>query len=581
MAVAHRDVAGLLRKRGYTELKKIGEGSFGKAILVQSDADGAKLVAKMVDVSSASQKEMQDAVKEGKLLAAFKHPYVVRYRESFIDTGWLCILMDYCEGGDLSKIIEQAKKRRQPIPEEQVLRWMTQALLALKYIHDKHVLHRDLKSSNFFLSKAGNLKMGDFGIAKVLSCTAACARTQIGTPYYLSPEVCQEKPYTWPSDIWAMGCIFFELCERKVPFDAANISGLVQKICRGPTPQISASSGYSDFVRQLCCEMLNRNPSQRPSAETILQRPRIQEVVRQMLDEAQAAQAAEERHREGREPDDSRGLRGDSGGPTAPLAPLPSSCGPYAESAGSYRRGDLVEYHSSTHKDWLPATVVTVDAEGRIVIDLKPNTWISRETQAAGVRPRRIVERKDPYHAPSAAQFASAAGHCPTPLRQRSPSVAGGGFPSRQITPLKQGGVYAQAQPSVGSRAGSRAGTPSGGGARRFAPRDPSPSPANNGQGSPSVRSLTPGSGPPSVAGVGVGGGGRAASPGGHGGFLGGLEVVRRSSEPPQVRPPGMPRPLPEHSGLPHAPHSRAAADSVLQRPCRAANAAGMVIAGV
>merc|ERR1719414_1123818 len=146
--------------------------------------------------------------------------------------------MDFCEGGDLTKQIEAAKRRRMPLSEDQVLRWYTQAILAIKYIHDRHVLHRDLKPSNFFLSKSGNVKMGDFGIAKVLACTAACAKTQIGTPYYLSPEVCQEKPYTWPSDIWAMGCILYECCALRVPFEAANISGLVQKICRGPTPTV-------------------------------------------------------------------------------------------------------------------------------------------------------------------------------------------------------------------------------------------------------------------------------------------------------------------------------------------------------
>eukprot|EP00927_Polykrikos_kofoidii_P048635 TRINITY_DN42883_c0_g1_i1.p1 TRINITY_DN42883_c0_g1~~TRINITY_DN42883_c0_g1_i1.p1 ORF type:complete len:427 (-),score=56.01 TRINITY_DN42883_c0_g1_i1:210-1490(-) len=285
----HRDISGLLRKRGYLELRKIGEGSFGKALLVQNEQDGSKLVCKMVDVSLASQKETQEAVKEGKLLAAFKHPYVVRYRDSFIESGWLCILMDFCEGGDLTQQIEQAKKSRQPIHEDQILLWLTQGLLALKYIHDKHVLHRDLKSGNFFLSKSGTLKMGDFGIAKVLDCTAACARTQIGTPYYLSPEVCQEKPYAWPADIWAMGCILFELCERKVPFDATNISGLVQKIVHGPTPVVGES--YSNFTRNLCSEMLNRNPMLRPSAEAILQRPQIQDVVRRMLEERKAQEA--------------------------------------------------------------------------------------------------------------------------------------------------------------------------------------------------------------------------------------------------------------------------------------------------
>merc|ERR1719316_1912095 len=169
--------------------------------------------------------------------------------------------MDFCEGGDLTKQIEKAKRSRQTLGEEQVLRWMTQALLGLKYIHDKHILHRDLKPGNFFLTN-GTLKMGDFGIAKVLSSTLACARTQIGTPYYLSPEVCQEKPYSWASDIWAMGCILYELCALKVPFDATNITGLVQKICRGPTPVIHAN--YSDFTKNLCTEMLSRNQNSRP-----------------------------------------------------------------------------------------------------------------------------------------------------------------------------------------------------------------------------------------------------------------------------------------------------------------------------
>eukprot|EP00438_Fugacium_kawagutii_P007723 Skav217311 [mRNA] locus=scaffold3163:30684:45087:+ [translate_table: standard] len=91
------------------------------------------------------------------------------------------------ECGDLSKQIDDARRKRQNIPEGQVLCWFTQAMLALKYIHERHVLHRDLKPGNFFVSN-GALKMGDFGIAKVLSCTLACARTQIGTPYYLSPE---------------------------------------------------------------------------------------------------------------------------------------------------------------------------------------------------------------------------------------------------------------------------------------------------------------------------------------------------------------------------------------------------------
>lgn len=290
MPASHLDEVGLLRRHGYKMVKKIGQGSFGKAILVQSEANNSQLVCKMVDISKATPKEREETVKEARILSTFKHPYIVRYRESFLEAGWLCILMDYCDGGDLATVIEQAKKKRQPIPEEQILVWMTQAMLALKHIHDQHVLHRDLKASNFFLTKSGTLKIGDFGIAKALSSTMACARTQIGTPYYLSPEVCEQRPYAWASDIWAMGIVFFELCERRVPFDAPNITGLVRKICRDPAPPIG--NGYSDFVKSLCAEMLGKNPRIRPSPENVLARPRIKDVVRKMLESHRADNAS-------------------------------------------------------------------------------------------------------------------------------------------------------------------------------------------------------------------------------------------------------------------------------------------------
>ncbi|OLQ01780.1 Serine/threonine-protein kinase Nek1 [Symbiodinium microadriaticum] len=168
-----------------------------------------------------------------------------------------------------------------PIPEEQILRWFTQATLAVKFIHDKHILHRDLKPANFFLTKNGSLKMGDFGIAKTMACTLACAKTRIGTPYYLSPEVCQEKPYNWSSDMWSMGCILYEMCALQVPFDAHSLSGLVQKICYGPLPVVPDC--YSDFLRRLCRQLLDREPKKRPSADEIMPQPKMPRFSRVRL----------------------------------------------------------------------------------------------------------------------------------------------------------------------------------------------------------------------------------------------------------------------------------------------------------
>ena len=94
--------------------------------------------------------------------------------------------------------------------------------LGLAYIHKKKILHRDIKSMNMFLSKGENIRIGDLGVAKVLQENVNFARTMVGTPYYLSPEMCEEKPYNDKSDIWALGCVLYELCTFKHPFEAKN-----------------------------------------------------------------------------------------------------------------------------------------------------------------------------------------------------------------------------------------------------------------------------------------------------------------------------------------------------------------------
>lgn len=274
------DFAKLLLKHGYTGLKKIGEGSFGVAVLVQ-DADGAKSVCKSVKVGAAAMEDLLVAKKEARLLAHLQHPNIVRYRTSFLDWGWFCIVMDYCDGGSLSDHIEKCVKRSTTIPEEQIASWVAQMAMALEYLHEKGILHRDLKPSNLFLRKRGDLVVGDFGLSKVLDGTMACAKTLVGTPYYLSPEVIQDKPYFGSADMWSVGCILFELSALRVPFDGSNLSQLAQKICFGPLPELPPR--YSVALRELCFDLMNREPEERPGASAILSRPVIQEKAKTVL----------------------------------------------------------------------------------------------------------------------------------------------------------------------------------------------------------------------------------------------------------------------------------------------------------
>ncbi|CAE8651384.1 unnamed protein product, partial [Polarella glacialis] len=286
------DFAKILLTHDYAAVKKIGEGSFGVTVLVE-DKEGKKAVCKLVDVSRASSKETQEARREGRLLAQLKHPYIVRYRENFAERGWLGIVMEFCDGGDVTAQLEKCVKSRTRLPEQTIMRWFTQAMLALKYLHEKHILHRDLKPQNLFLTQANDLKVGDFGISKVMSCTAAFARSFVGTPYYLCPEVFQDKPYAWPADIWSMGCILYQLCALKVPFDAANIKELGKKITSAKIPTVP--SEYSEGVREVCSDMMRRDPVKRPTADGVIRHAAVQVGVRALLGEAKCADKDEEK----------------------------------------------------------------------------------------------------------------------------------------------------------------------------------------------------------------------------------------------------------------------------------------------
>uniref|UniRef100_A0A7N6B229 non-specific serine/threonine protein kinase n=1 Tax=Anabas testudineus TaxID=64144 RepID=A0A7N6B229_ANATE len=226
----------------YEKVKKIGEGSFGKAILVKSKEDGRPYVIKEIGISGMPSKERQESRKEVAVLAKMSHPNIVQYKESFEEAGSLYIVMDYCEGGDLFKKINSQKGVL--FSEEQILDWFVQICLALKHVHDRKILHRDIKSQNIFLTKDGTIQLGDFGIARVLNSTVELMLT---TFFHSN---CESH---WTS-CWLLG--------------AGNMKNLVLKIIRGSYPPVSVH--YSHELRSLLAQLFKRNPRERPSVSSIL-----------------------------------------------------------------------------------------------------------------------------------------------------------------------------------------------------------------------------------------------------------------------------------------------------------------------
>ncbi|CAE7578338.1 NEK1 [Symbiodinium natans] len=167
--------------------------------------------------------------------------------------------------------------RNAPNAEEQILEWFVQTCFALKHVHERKVLHRDLKTQNIFLMSNGHVKLGDFGIARVLDATKDYARTMVGTPYYLSPEIIEDRPYNFKSDIWSLGVVLYEMTTLKHPFDADSLVILASKILKDQYPPPDAS--YSPDLLSLIRSMLCKDAPQRPLINKILCYSFLQDIM--------------------------------------------------------------------------------------------------------------------------------------------------------------------------------------------------------------------------------------------------------------------------------------------------------------
>ncbi|XP_028295634.1 serine/threonine-protein kinase Nek2 [Gouania willdenowi] len=272
------------RVEDYEVLHTIGSGSYGRCQKISRKRDGKILVWKELDYGAMAETEKQMLVSEVNLLRELKHPNIVRYYDRIIDktNATLYIVMEYCEGGDLSSLINRCIKERRYLEEQFILQILAQLTLALRECHRRSdgratVLHRDLKPANIFLDVKQNVKLGDFGLARILNHDTSFAKTFVGTPYYMSPEQIDRMSYNEKSDIWSLGCLLYELCALTPPFTAYNQRDLAEKIREGRFRRIPYR--YSEELNSLLSKMLNLKDYLRPSVECILQSSLLSSAV--------------------------------------------------------------------------------------------------------------------------------------------------------------------------------------------------------------------------------------------------------------------------------------------------------------
>jgi serine/threonine protein kinase len=246
----------------YRKLKCLGRGQNGEVWLVERE-DSSLAALKQVYIDDQDSLNLEVTV-----LEKLHHPHIIQFYESFVHEKFLCIVIDYAEGGDLSTRLKIAKHKGYKFTEPQIRKWFMQICIGLLYIHENKIIHRDLKSQNIFLTKSGDIKIGDFGISRVLNKSDEFANTSVGTPYYISPEVCKGHDYDYKADVWSLGCIIYELCTLRRPFDGDSMATVFSNILNNSPDPLPEE--LSESLKSCVFMMLEKNPSNRPSISKIL-----------------------------------------------------------------------------------------------------------------------------------------------------------------------------------------------------------------------------------------------------------------------------------------------------------------------
>ena len=270
---------------GYEIIERIGVGSYGRVYKVFKNKKYYVLKEIPLNLSSAAEK-INSVQNEADILSSLNNKYVVKFYESFKKNHNIYIIMEYCDNGDLCSFLNRIKKQRKSeeyfLEIDFVWKLFIQMSIGLYYIHSKKIIHRDIKTLNIFLTKNFDAKIGDLGVAKILENTNH-AMTFIGTPYYVSPEMCRNKPYNEKSDIWALGCILYELLTFNHPFTATNQAALFIKILNNkynPFPP-----GVPEDLKSMVDFILEKDYELRPSMADIITRKSFQDnAIRLKLD---------------------------------------------------------------------------------------------------------------------------------------------------------------------------------------------------------------------------------------------------------------------------------------------------------
>ncbi|KAG8519177.1 Inactive serine/threonine-protein kinase PLK5 [Galemys pyrenaicus] len=301
--------------RVYRRGKLIGKGAFSRCYKLTDMSTSAVFALKVVPRggggSGAGRLRLRGKVeREIALHSCLRHRNIVAFHGHFADRDHVYMVLEYCSRQSLAHVLEA----RRTLTEPEARYYLRGLVSGLRYLHQRRIVHRDLKLSNFFLNKNMEVKIGDLGLAARVGPGGHCHRVLCGTPNFLAPEVVSRNGHSCQSDIWALGCIMYMVLTGVPPFVAAPLSEMYRNIREGRYPE---PAHLSPNARRLIARLLAPDPAARPSLDHLLQDDFFTQVCRaSQVRPAQAGPPALEPPPGGTEPR------------PIPRASLPTGCRP-------------------------------------------------------------------------------------------------------------------------------------------------------------------------------------------------------------------------------------------------------------
>ncbi|XP_020813066.1 probable serine/threonine-protein kinase nek2 isoform X2 [Drosophila serrata] len=265
----------------YDVLAVMRNGSFGALFKVRDKSSGEPFVLNGINYDKLDEVKCEAMFSEITMLRELQHPNIVQYHHHFDNrvVQVLHIVMECSAGGDLAQLVERARTQRRRFEERYIWRVLMQMCRALHRCHnriDGAILHRDVQPSNIFLDAAGNAKLGEFGLAKMLRDLSLDA-SDVCTPDYMSPELLRGRISDRKSDVWALGCVVYEMCALRPPFHGPTFA---QLSAQGVFRRIPAV--YGSDLQETISAMLAVDREQRPGVDLILGHPLMVRNAREL-----------------------------------------------------------------------------------------------------------------------------------------------------------------------------------------------------------------------------------------------------------------------------------------------------------